>query len=256
MATPKPDAMLLGAVDQARQAAESEAQDWGVGDWTGGVAEDDLVVTHYFECGHPGYAGWRWAVTLSRVPRARTASVSDVVLLPGPDALLAPAWVPWSDRLQAGDVFPGMVLPTPPDDPRLEPGYTGGEMADDDDPAEWSQTRALVAEFGLGRQRVLSSFGREQTAERWFKGDGGPHNQTTHLAPQDCVDCGYFVRLSGSLGNLFGVCANEFSPSDGRVVSVDHGCGGHSDSVAEPSDESSLPDPIFDTITIDHSIFD
>jgi len=254
--TYKKDATLLAAVDQARLAAEIEAGDWGVGEWQGAEAEDTMVLTHYFDCLHTGYAGWRWAVTMARVPRGRTATITEVALIPGAESLMAPAWVPWSDRVQAGDVYPGMVLPTPPEDPRLEPGYTGGELAQDEDPAEWSQTRALVAELGLGRERVLSYIGREMAAARWLAGEGGPHNQSTHLAPSDCVTCGYFVRLGGSLGNLFGVCANEFSPYDARVVSVDHGCGGHSDVVAEVSDQYLLPEPVFDTITIDHPIFD
>jgi len=251
----KKDAVLLAAVDQAQQAAQEQAGDWSVGEWLDAVAEEDLVLTHYFACDHPGYQGWRWAVTMARVPRARTATVSEVALLPGADSLMAPAWVPWSDRVQAGDVFPGMVLPTAPDDPRLEPGYTGGELAADEDPAEWSQTRALVAELGLGRERVLSFVGREMAATRWLSGEGGPNNQSTHLAPSECVTCGYFVRLGGALGNLFGACANEFSPYDARVVSVDHGCGGHSDVVTETGPEYTLPEPVFDTITVDHPIF-
>lgn len=256
MAAPKRDATLLAAVDMARAAAEDEAGDWGVGDWVDAQTEGELTLTHYFDCPHIGYTGWRWAVTLTRAPRARNATVSEVVLLPGPQALIAPCWVPWSDRVQPGDVFPGMVLPTPPDDPRLEPGYTGGELAADEDPAEWSATRVLVAELGLGRARVLSLAGRDKAAKRWLDSPGGPHNQATHLAPGQCVDCGYFVRLCGALGNVFGVCANEYSPGDGKVISVDHGCGGHSDAVAQTSIDYDLPEPVFDTITIDHPIFD
>ena len=41
----------------------------------------------------------------------------------------------------------------------------------------------------------------------------------------------------------------------GRVVSVDHGCGGHSDVVASERGVR-LPDPVLDTITIDQSLFD
>ena len=255
MASLRRDKMLLAATEQARQAAVEEAGDWQIGDWLGAEPESDLVLTHYFACLHPGYQGWRWAVTLSRVPRGRIVTITEVVLLPGADALLPPAWVPWSDRLMAGDVRPGMVLPTLADDPRLEPGYTGGELAADADPAEWAQTRAVVAELGLGRERVLSHFGRQQAAERWFDGNGGPGNKSTRLAPGECVTCGYFIRLGGALGNLFGACANAFSPMDARVVSIDHGCGGHSDAVAETSDSFDRTDPFFDTMTIDHPIF-
>ena len=32
---------------------------------------------------------------------------------------------------------------------------------------------------------------------------------------------------------LFGVCANVYAPDDGKVVSLDHGCGAHSEVVAD-----------------------
>ena len=48
------------------------------------------------------------------------------------------------------------------------------------------------------------------------------------------------IRLSGALGRVFGVCSNERTPFDGRVVSHDHGCGAHSEVLLEsaaPVDE-------------------
>jgi len=251
----KLDTVLLAAQDQARQAAEEQAGDWGVGEWLGAEADSDLTLTHSFACPHPGYVGWRWTVAMARVPRARVGTITEVDLMPGDTSLLAPAWVPWSQRIQPGDVRPGMVLPTADNDPRLEPGFTGGELAADEDPAEWAATRAVVAELGLGRERVLSDYGRTSAATRWMR-QGGPDDQSSRLAPGECITCGYFVRLAGALGNVFGVCANEYSPSDGRVVSVDHGCGGHSDTTVEPSGETEMSAPVFDTVTIDHPIFD
>ncbi|MEL4358607.1 MULTISPECIES: DUF3027 domain-containing protein [unclassified Luteococcus] len=252
---PKLDAVTSAAVDQAREAALEEAKDFGVGDHLGTVAEEDRVVTHLFDCPHPAYAGWRWAVTMVRASRARAATVNEVVLLPGEEALLAPQWVPWSDRIQAGDVAPGTLLPTPDNDPRLEPGFTGGELAADAGPAEWSATRAVVHELGLGRERVLSQHGRAVAAERWNAGEAGADNQSTRLAPANCVTCGYFVRLQGGLGTMFGACTNEFSPFDASVVAIDHGCGGHSDVVAEERGVE-LAEPVFDTISIDDNLFD
>lgn len=252
---PKLDAVTAAAVEQAEQAAREAAKDFGVGEHLGTLAEGERVVTHLFACEHPAYRDWRWAVTMVRASRARAATVSEVVLVPGDQALLAPRWVPWSDRIQAGDVHPGMLMPTADNDPRLEPGFTGGELAADADPAEWSQTRAVVAEFGLGRERVLSHEGRVQTAERWNEGEPGPENQSTRLAPATCLSCGYFVRLQGALGNQFGACTNEFSPYDAQVVSVEHGCGGHSDVVADERGVE-LPEPVFDTISIDDHLFD
>lgn len=251
----EPDKIVSAAIDLARAAAEEAAADFGVGEHQGVSVEDGArILTHYFSCLHPGYQGWRWAVTLVRASRARHATVNEVVLLPGDQALRAPEWVPWSDRIEPGDVGPGTLLPTADNDPRLEPGYTGGELAADEDPAEWAQTRAIATELGLGRERVLTVEGRSLAAERWLAGPGGPDNSSTRQAPGACVGCGYFVRLTGALGHVFGICANEYSPRDGRVVSVDHGCGGHSDVVAEERG-IRLPEPVYDTI-VETSLFD
>ena len=252
---PELDAACAEAVDLARAAAEGRADVAGVGDHLGVVAEGARVATRYFEVLHPGYTGWRWAVSVARASRARVVTVSEVVMLPGEGALVAPAWVPWSDRIQAGDVGPGVLMPTSDNDPRVEAGFTGGDTARDADPAEWAATRAVVAELGLGRERVLSVYGRDEAADRWVEGEGGPHNAMTKQAPGNCLDCAYFVRLTGSLGRQFGVCANEFSQRDAQVVTVDHGCGAHSD-VVEPQRGVDLPRPVWDTITTDDLLFD
>jgi hypothetical protein len=253
----KADAICLAAVDLAREAAEDTAAEMGVGDHVGAVAEADRVVTHLFACPHPGYRGWRWSVTLVRASRAKVPTVNEVVLLPGDGALRAADWVPWAERIRAGDVTPGLLMPTPDDDPRLVPGYTGGERAADRDAAEESELRLVVAELGLGRERVLSLEGRDEAAERWLDGDGGPDNQMTKLAPDVCETCGFFIRLRGGLGVLFGACANQYSASDGSVVSVDHGCGAHSN-VSPAVNAEELPAPAWETIEWDEpiSLFD
>ena len=212
--TIKPDAACLAAVDLAREAAVEAAGVMGVGDHLGAAAEDDRVVSHFFACPHPGYRGWRWSVTVARASRARVVTVDEVVLLPGEGALAAPDWVPWADRIQPGDVTSGLLMPAAADDVRLEPGYTGGESAADADPAEESLARAVVAELGLGRERVLSQAGRDEAAERWLAGPGGPDNQMTKQAPEVCETCGFFVRLQGQLGVLFGACSNAYSASE------------------------------------------
>lgn len=250
---PKLDQICADAVDLARAAAAEVALD-PVGEYLGCVAEADRVVTHRFAAGHRGYRGWQWVVTLARAARARRATVNEVVVLPGPQALVAPSWVPWAERTQVDDLDPGMVAPTADNDPRLEPGFTGGDHRADDEPAEASQLRAVVAELGLGRQRVLSPYGRELAATRWHDGVGGPEDAMTRQAPGVCVTCGYFIRLSGSLGTVFGACANGQTPFDAQVVSVDHGCGGHSDVVAETR-AAERPPMVWDTIIEPDEIF-
>ena len=244
----EPDQACAEAVDLARQAL---AGDDGrsaavVGDHLGVEATGDRVVTHFFACTDRAYSDWRWAVTVTRAPRSKLVTVDESVLLPGPEALLAPAWVPWQDRLRPGDVGIGDLLPASPDDERLVPFA----LLDGDDTVfpydqvvtGWFQPRtdAEDADAGPrvaeevpspGRSRVLSAYGRDDTAERWYEGDHGPRAALSHAAPARCVSCGFFVPLSGSLGRVFGACGNAFAPDDGRVVSADHGCGAHSEAV-------------------------
>jgi hypothetical protein len=62
------------------------------------VDEGDGAVTIQFETTMPGYPGWRWNVTVATVPDA-DPTVVETELLPADGALLAPDWVPWSERL-------------------------------------------------------------------------------------------------------------------------------------------------------------
>jgi hypothetical protein len=209
------------AVDVAR-AAITEADPEHVGEYQGALAEAERVVTHLFACLLPGYRGWQWAITVARAPRSRKVTVSETVLLPGPEALVAPQWVPWDERLKPGDLGVGDLLPTAPDDERLVPGYTFS-----DDPA----VEEGAWELGLGRARVMSREGREETAMRWYESDHGPQAPIASSAPRGahCGSCGFWLPLAGWLRQAFGVCGNLYAPDDGRVVSVDHGCGAHSE---------------------------
>lgn len=232
------DAVLVAAVDLARNAILEQSPADQVGEHEGTEADGERVVTHHFTCTARGYSGWRWAVTLARAPRARHATVSEVVLLPGPAAVLAPAWVPWADRIAPGDLGDSDVLPYRPDDPRLEPGF---EATDDED-----ADRVAIWELGLGRARVLSPQGRDEAATRWFEGPNGPSGDSALHAP--CLSCGFYLPLAGSMRQVFGVCANEWSPSDGQVVSSHHGCGAHSETDQERAEPESLPDLILDEL--------
>jgi hypothetical protein len=191
-----------------------------VGEHLGVHAEGDRLVTHAFASSAPGYRGWFWAVTLARVPRGKVATVDEVVLLPGAGALLAPDWVPWHERVQPGDLGPGDLLPPRPDDLRIVPAYVAS-----DDPA----VEEVAVEIGLGRERVMSREGRLEAAARWQAGEGGPDTPMARQAPARCGTCAFLLPLAGSLRAGFGVCGNEVTPVDGRVVSVEFGCGAHSE---------------------------
>lgn len=221
-ATGKLDQACAAAVELARSAIEDDH----VGAHLGAVAEGERVVTHYFGCELAGYKGWRWAVTVTRISRSKLVTICETVLLPGEDALLAPAWVPWHERLQPGDLGVGDLLPTSPDDDRLAPGYVLS-----DDPA----VEEVSWDLGLGRSRVMSRDGRAEAAQRWYDGDHGPDAPISTGAPASarCGMCAFYLPLAGSLRLIFGACGNLFAPDDGRVVSADHGCGAHSEVLLE-----------------------
>ncbi|WP_030419462.1 DUF3027 domain-containing protein [Streptomyces sp. SCSIO 75703] len=271
-----PDRLCAEAIDLARSAAEEAAAPGVVGEHTGMVSEGDRVVTHYFACKELGYRGWRWAVTVARASRARVVTVDEAVLMPGPDALLAPEWVPWSERLRPGDLGPGDLLPTDAEDPRLEPGWSGEDepppnsavLAEPADVVEAEDAEvtavppaelpvvpargtiaALAEELGLRRARVLSRYGLRLAAERWEE-SFGPRTPMAQSAPAACDSCGFLVPVGGTLGQAFGICANEFSPADGRVVSLAYGCGGHSEAAVMPKTPQPAP-PVIDETRVD-----
>jgi hypothetical protein len=258
--TKEPDQTCADAVDLARTSLISEPGVSAdvVGSHLGVEAVADRVVTHLFECLDPAYAGWRWAVTVTRAPRSKLVTVDESVLLPGPDALLAPPWVPWHDRLLPGDVGIGDLLPASADDERLVPLVV---LEGDDAVTDWFRpwTDAENSAAGPaepselpapGRSRVLSAYGRDDTAERWYESDHGPRTPLSHAAPAKCMSCGFFVPLSGGLGRVFGACGNAYAPDDGRVVAADHGCGAHSEA-AHTGPQARAATPVIDEFGYD-----
>ena len=216
--------MTWDAIDLALAAALEEAGDKArVGNYLSVEFDDeDRIANYLFEANLPGYRGWRWSVSIAKIAGDSSPTVCDVVLIPGPDALLAPKWIPYADRLQPGDVGVGDIVPSNPDDTRLVPGFAALPQDEELDPTQ-------LWELGLGRLRVLSIEGRDQAAKRWHDGDRGPNSEIARIAPKPCGSCGFFLPIAGSMRSAFGVCANAISPEDARVVSVDHGCGAHSE---------------------------
>jgi hypothetical protein len=235
---PDLEGLLLGAVEQARAAIVEFSGENTVGEYLGASLEDPTAATHRFLADMPGYRGWQWAVVVAACPGADHATISEVVLVPGPTALLAPRWVPWQQRVRPGDLSPGDLLAPAADDPRLVPGYmaTGDPLIDD-----------VALEVGLGRRQVLSGWGRSEAAQRWHDGEYGPGSAMARSTRRVCRDCGFYVALGGALGRTFGVCANEYA-ADGHVVDAEYGCGAHSDTPQPPGTGTPLYDPYDDGV--------
>ena len=276
------------AIAQAA-AIEVADEDSQVGDFVEAIDLGDNVTDFRFETRVRGYEGWQWSVTLYHDVELDHWTVNESSLVPTDKALRPPEWIPWKDRLEPTDLAVTDSIGTDPDDPRMEEGFRKTEPAEtgenvssdaesaettnasdnaetDADGAAGSQGESAAAsvtseedideaveEFDLSRRHVLTSLGRSQTAKRWYEGPRGPKSLSTKTSDGNpCSTCGFFIPLNGELNLLFGVCANKWSPDDGRVVSIDHGCGEHSE--IEPPEPSHLwvqSKPAFDDLHID-----
>jgi hypothetical protein len=211
------------------------------------LSEDPQVSmqSHTFECTSPAYPGWYWAVTVVSISGQSEKTVSEIDLLPGSSALVPDSWKPWAERVQPGDLGVGDILPTSENDIRLTAGFTGLDELDAElqtlHPAQW--------ELGLGREQILSVQGFERAVDRWYAGDNGPRSAMAKSAPASCSSCGFLTAIGGSLGQVFGVCANEFGAADGQVVALTYGCGAHSSVRAE----TKAPVPIVGLVVDDIS---
>lgn len=258
-----PDTTLDPQAIAKAVAIEVADEDNQVGDFVEAIDLGDDVTDFRFETRVRGYEGWQWSVTLYHDVELDHWTVNESSLVPTDRALRPPAWIPWKDRLEPTDLAVTDSIGTEPDDPRLEEGFRAtdageGAPAETPETSETSETSKedvedAVEEFELSRRHVLTPLGRAQTAKRWYEGPRGPKSLSTKTADGNpCSTCGFFIPLKGELNLLFGVCANKWSPDDGRVVSVDHGCGEHSE--IEPPEPSHLwvqSKPAFDDLHID-----
>lgn len=63
------------------------------------TTDEEGVSTILFASAMLGYPDWHWTVSLATLP-GEEPTVLEAELLPGEGSLLAPDWVPWSDRLE------------------------------------------------------------------------------------------------------------------------------------------------------------
>jgi len=83
----------------AEVAAKSAADKNELGSFIESMNEGEGISTYLFESKKLGYKGWRWSVTIYQADPVTEPSLCEVVMIPGSDSLIAPNWVPWSERL-------------------------------------------------------------------------------------------------------------------------------------------------------------
>ncbi|WP_018297614.1 DUF3027 domain-containing protein [Corynebacterium lubricantis] len=216
------------AVRVARAALVDVAEGEEIGEHIGVTGLAPNVAVHRFHAEVPGYPGWEWNAVIACASGSSHVTVNEVALVPAPsgDALRAPEWIPYSDRLRPGDLGPGDLMAPAPDDERL---------------TEDSFSRDAVTFPGRETKKYLTTTGLEAAKQRWRTGDFGPTSEFAEKAAMQCRSCAFYVPAGQPIGDNFGLCANEFS-ADGHVVAASYGCGAHSDTHieeegAEPIDE-------------------
>lgn len=211
----------LTSVELARKAAV-ETADMGpeaVGDFLRREDLGDHVYDFRFDSGLKGYEHWEWAVTLFHDTGLDQWTVNQAALLPTKRSLVAPKWIPFSDRLPGGsDEEVGKDL-----EPGLDAGEGGQQQRDRDgnllDPADSDEDIAeAINRFYLSRRLVPSPKGLQDTAQRWADARSRIHSRGKGVTDA------FVVPLEGFLGRFYGVCTNRHCRFDGKVVPLNHTC--------------------------------
>ena len=108
----------------------------------------------------PGYGGWQWYAVLTRNSRSKVITVNELGLLPSEDSILAPAWVPWAERVRpedareedaAEDIAPGANIPAETAPARDTGTPAAADESADDAADDASQDAAAGTADGAGR---------------------------------------------------------------------------------------------------------
>jgi hypothetical protein len=209
----KPDAVLAAAVDFAREGILQVAPAEQVGGHVTSYPEGERLTTHRFEAFVPGYGNWHWFITLARVARSKEPTICEVGLLPSETALLAPQWLPWSERVRPED-HQDAADPSAPDAATAEdsasvesvPETDGGsdEPGTDraaDGPAADNAVDALAAD------NATAGPAADNAADRPAADDGGPEPDAPVPSEADGLPSG--PAAEPAAGSIF---AEPFAP--------------------------------------------
>ena len=96
----------------AESAAKEVAPYNGVGSFISSNPEGPGLTSYLFECKMRGYQGWNWNVFVFQGKKSDAPTISEVLLAPGENAIIAPDWVPWSERTASSEeIEEGLGVP-------------------------------------------------------------------------------------------------------------------------------------------------
>jgi hypothetical protein len=96
--TSTPDELAAATREIALAALHEITPASTIGPAAGYTVEPSGALSLRFENRLPGYPGWYWTVSVAQLDDAEP-TVLETELMPGDSALLAPDWVPWTERL-------------------------------------------------------------------------------------------------------------------------------------------------------------
>jgi hypothetical protein len=130
-----PDSEEVDLREFAREALLVVTPESTIGDFLGETPGDDDVTSYRFETTMAGYPGWNWSITIAHLP-GEGPTVVESELLPADGALLAPDWVPWSERMEDYRAAQALAAETGEAvevDPDVAPPDDDDDDDDDDD---------------------------------------------------------------------------------------------------------------------------
>jgi hypothetical protein len=174
------------------------------------------VVDVRFGCTLAAYAGWHWTVSTADLPD-QEPTVLEVELLPGDGALLAPPWVPWTERLAEWR--------------RQHPDeHPPGEPVDDADEADDAEHDD---EADLDEDDLAIDDGIDELDETELENEEGP--EAAAQDPGDDSD-----EDDDSDGEVGSEDDDDFGPSDGHDHDSDHDSDDDGSSVRPAMEDRSL----------------
>ncbi len=151
-----------------------------IGDFLGERVAEDGVCTLTFAARLSGYPGWHWSVSLVEL-EGLEPTVLESELLPGEGALLAPDWVPWSQRLEeyrAAQAAAGELDELDDESEDDEPDDVAAELDEADvDDVDYDEDLEVEAEVDYADDEASALFavGEDEEDEAEAESDdGGP----------------------------------------------------------------------------------
>jgi hypothetical protein len=156
----------------AKEALLTEVEDAQIGGFIEAIHDEEFVTSYLFESLLKGYKGWRWSVTLTQTDAKHEPTVSEIVMLAGPDSVVAPKWVPWSERLADYKALQAALEEQAKAEAELEVTEVELEAEVSPEPAEENQeasaATAEVSEHNDAEQDADDAAGKPQKRLRWL----------------------------------------------------------------------------------------